>query len=86
MKKYTKLFLLGIIFISSCNWDVNITDDNVVSKMKSPVVLISKNPIPLENNGTPIVTLRDATGKVYTCENSALAISLMNKNLGDTIK
>lgn len=77
-----KLFFIPLL-LTAC---LDKNDDWELSQMKSPVIMIGKNSIANKDGGTPIVTVRDAKGKVCSFYENAIAISLMSRNIGDTIK
>ncbi len=75
----TLLIILSILTFS-CNLVRN--PDEVLSEMKSPVIIIGIN-----NSENPSVSFKDALGKIYTTYNSTTALSMVKcRKIGDTIK
>lgn len=77
MKKL--LFLLVILAFCSCGK----TDEQILTEMKSPVILIGKAP---DASWDTDVMVKDANGRIETFFNSNLAFCLHCRRIGDTIK
>ena len=79
------LIFACLISLVGCNLEPY-RDEAVLTEMKSPVVIIGKNPVPLKDGGTASVTFKDATGRFFTSSETYLSIALSSRNIGDTIK
>lgn len=77
-----QILLCLCAFFGGC--DQSLTDDQILSSMVSPVVLIGKNPY--EKWNTACVTVLDSTGEIRSFYGTATAVSLSARQVGDTIK
>lgn len=84
MRVFIKIILF--VFLVSCTpqRDVNEANDEMLSKMKSPVILIGKD------CGWPgcNATVKDGDGKIYSFGNMTMLGNTLggSRNVGDTIK
>lgn len=79
------LLFVSTLLLHGCS--IKNREDQKLTTMHSPVILIGKNPLDLKkDDGYPNVTVKDSLGTVITFEGSPLAISLSSRNVGDTIK
>lgn len=78
-----KIILCLCAFFGGC--DKTVTDDQILSSMVSPVILIGKNNNSAYYNDC-IATVLDSTGEIRSFHGSATAIALSSRNVGDTIK
>ena len=77
-----QILLCLCAFFGGC--DKSVTDDQILSSMVSPVILIGKNPYEKWNGS--IVTVLDSTGEIRSFYGTATAKALSSRNVGDTIK
>ena len=77
-----QILLCLCAFFGGC--DKSLTDDQILSSMVSPVVLIGKNPY--DPWRPSIVTVLDSTGEIRSFYGTAIAVSLSARQVGDTIK
>lgn len=60
------------------------SDDTKLSDMKSPVTIVA---VRCEGgNVSPVVTVKDSTGEIFTLWGGGAAYALQSRNIGDTIK
>ena len=79
-----QIFLCLCAFFGGC--DQSVTDDQILSSMVSPVILIGKNVDKGNYANIVSVAVMDSTGEIRTFYNNKIAYALSSRQVGDTIK